>query len=126
MMTQELIEWMVSQPLIPDVSAGGMPLWDPNGGPLHADSLLGVPNPRAEDGSWDPGTFCDPWGVYSNALTWGPLNDIIVFFEPETRLVTTIEVGGQYLGTLEGNVTIDGASQAVDLTFFEEMKTQWV
>ncbi len=121
-MAQELIEWMVSQPIHPDVSAGGIPLWDDQGAPMNADALLGVPNPRAADGSWNPGTFCDPWGVYSNALTWGPLNDIIVFFEPETRLITTVEVGGQYLGTLTGNVTIDGAAQPVELRLFEEMQ----
>ncbi len=119
---QELIEWMVTQPLIPDTSSGGIPLWAEDGGPLHADSLLGVPAPRAEDGTWDPGKFCDPWGTYSNAFTWGPLNDIIVFFEPETRLVSGIDVGGQYIGTLAGSATIDGAVTTVDLVLFEEMK----
>ena len=78
-MTSELIQWMVTQPLIPDVSGGGIPLWSADGGPIHVDSLLGVPNERAEDGTWDPVKFCDPWYTYSNALTWGPLDDIIVF-----------------------------------------------
>ena len=121
-LTQELIEWMVTQPLIPDVSSGGIPLWTEDGAPLHVDSLLGVPNPRNEDGTWSPGLFCDPWYTYSNALTWGPLDDIIVFFEPETRLVSGIDVGGQYLGTLAGDTTVEGAPTNVELVLFEEMK----
>ena len=37
--------------------------------PQHADDLIG----RPEDGK-----FCDPT-VYSNALTWGPLDEVIAF-----------------------------------------------
>ena len=54
---------MVSAPVIPDVSVGGIPLLDANGEPYVVDSLLG----RPEDGK-----FCDPTYAYADAFIWGP------------------------------------------------------
>ena len=92
----ELVQRMVTQPIIPDVSVGGVPMWGPDGGPLHADDLVGLP----EDGK-----FCDPTGIYLDAFTWGPTDDIIVFFDPETRLVDGLVAYSQYLGTMQGEYT---------------------
>ncbi len=101
----ELIQGLVTQPIVPDVSLGGIPLWGADGQPLHADTLLG----RPEDGK-----FCDSSGVYSNAFVWGPTNEIIVFFNEETRLVESIAATQAYLGALEASYTkSDGSTQAV-------------
>lgn len=97
-----LIQQMVSAPVLPDESIGTVPIWDPDtGGTLHADKLIG----RPEDGK-----FCDPTGIYSNAFTWGPTQEIIVFFDDETRLVEGIMSTDQYLGTLAGTFEKDDAS----------------
>ncbi len=97
-----LLQNMVAAAILPDESVGLIPLWDPDtGGALHADQLVGLP----EDGK-----FCDPWGVYSNAFTWGPTQEIIVFFDDETRLVEGIAVTDQYLGTLSGTFEKDDAT----------------
>src|SRR6185436_16969646 len=37
-----LAQEMVVQPIVPDVSAGGLPLWAANGGALVADDLIGA------------------------------------------------------------------------------------
>lgn len=92
----ELVQQMVTQPIIPDVSVGGVPLWGADGGPLLADDLVGLP----EDGK-----FCDPTGLYSDAFTWGPTDEVIVFFDPDTRLVDGVIAYTQYLGTMEGSYT---------------------
>ena len=92
----ELIEWMVTQPVIPDVSAGGIPMWSEDGGQLHADELVG---PRSE------GKFCNPTGIYLDAYTWGPTDEVIVFFDEETKLVDGVIAYQQYLGTMEGDYT---------------------
>lgn len=96
-----LIEKMVLEPIVPDVSVAGIPLRAPDGKPLHADSLLG----RPEDGK-----FCDPTGIYLDAFTWGPTQEVIVFFNQETRLVEAIIAYTQYLGTLSGAYTDAGGN----------------
>ena len=98
----ELVQWMVTQPIIPDVSIGGIPMWSEDGGPLHADDLVGLP----EDGK-----FCDPTGIYLDAFTWGPTDDVIVFFDPETRLVDGVVAYSQYLGTMEGHFTNEAGNK---------------
>lgn len=97
-----LVQTMVTQPLIPDVSVGGIPLWRPDGTPTHADDLLG----RPEDGK-----FCDPWEVYLDAFTWGPDYEVIVLFNQQTRLVEGVIAYSSYLGTLEGSYTNDAQEQ---------------
>ena len=86
---------MVQEPIIPDKSVGGVPLWGKNGAPVVVDDLLGSP---------DDGKFCDPSGTYSNAFAYGPLNEVTIFFDPETRLVEDIQVNSAYRGTLTGKV----------------------
>lgn len=103
--TTELIQWMVTQPIIPDVSVGGVPMWGADGGPLLADDLVGLP---------DDGKFCDPTGLYLDAFTWGPTDEVIVFFDPETRLVDGVIAYQQYLGTMEGSYTNE-AGETVDI-----------
>lgn len=97
-----LIQEMVVQPIIPDVSIGGIPMWAPDGGPLLADDLIG----RPEDGK-----FCNPPGVYLDAFTWGPTDEVIVFFDPETRLVDGLVAYQQYLGSMEGGFTDDTGAE---------------
>ena len=92
---------MVVLPITPDVSLGGLPLWNPNGGPVHADDLIG----RPEDGK-----FCDPT-VWSNALSWGPTNEIVAFINEETKLVESLMATGSYLGTIGGQVHGEGWKQ---------------
>ncbi len=99
-----LAQEMVVQPIVPDVSAGGLPLWSENGGPLYADDLLGA---RAE------GKFCNPARTYSNAFAWGPTNDVVLIFNPETRLVEGVQVSQQYLGALSGSFTEGAAAVEV-------------
>lgn len=106
---EAVVQMMVQQPVIPDVSVGGVPLRAADGSPLYADDLLGK----------GPGKFCDPTGVYSNAFTWGPTNEIIVFFNEETRLVEAVDATQQYLGKLEGDYT-DGSGAKVHI----EMSTR--
>ena len=86
---------MVVEPIKPDLTLGGLPLWNPNSGPVHADDLIG----RPEDGK-----FCDPT-VWSNALSWGPTNEIIAFINEETKLVESLMATGSYLGTMDGQFT---------------------
>ncbi|MBI2377011.1 MAG: hypothetical protein HYV07_23625 [Deltaproteobacteria bacterium] len=97
-----LIQGMVTKPIIPDVSLGGVPLWNADGRPLRADDLVG----RPEDGK-----FCDPSFTYSNAFSWGPTEEVIVFFDEETRLVDFVVAYTQYLGTLSGTFTDDSGNQ---------------
>ena len=86
---------MVQEPIIPDKSVGGVPLWGEDGNPIVIDDLLGDP---------DENKFCDPSGMYANAFTFGPLNEIAVIFDEETRQVSDIQVNSAYRGTLTGDV----------------------
>ncbi len=100
-----LAQEMVVQPIVPDVSAGSLPLWDAAGGALYADDLLGA---RAA------GKFCNPARTYADAFTWGPTNDVILLFDPETHLVEEVMVTQQYLGAMQGTFTeADGTSVEV-------------
>lgn len=93
------VERMVVAPIIPDVSVGTVPLWAADGKPMHADDLLG----RPEDG-----LLCNPTTEYANAFSYGPTDDIIVYFNQETRLLEGILAYQQYLGTMEGTFTEGG------------------
>jgi hypothetical protein len=95
---------MIEEPIIPDVSVGGVPLWGENGEPILSDDLLGSP---------DDGKFCDPGVKAANAFGYGPLNEIIVFFDQETRLVEDIQVNAAYRGVLTGKVKHDGKTEEV-------------
>ncbi len=97
-----LIQTMVTKPIIPDESVGGVPIRSPDGSPLPADDLLGK---RAD------GKFCDPTGFYLDAYTWGPTEEVIVLFDQETRLVTALIAYQQYLGTLEADYTEGGVKK---------------
>lgn len=100
-----LAQEMVVQPIQPDVSAGGIPLWSADGSPVNADQLLG---PRAE------GKFCNPGGTYANAFTWGPTNEVVVVFNEETHLVDSVVLTQQYLGAMAGAFT-DAGGGAVEV-----------
>lgn len=95
---------MVEEPIIPDVSIGGVPLWSMNGEPVSADDLLGSP---AE------GKFCDPAGDFDDGFVFGPLNEIVVLFNAETRLIEDIQVNSAYRGVLTGKVMHDGKTEEV-------------
>jgi hypothetical protein len=95
---------MIEEPVIPDVSVGGVPLWGEDGQPLLADDLLGSPA---------DGKLCDPSGKYANAFAYGPLNEIIIIFDSETRLVTDLQVNTGYRGVLAGKVEHDGVTEEV-------------
>ena len=96
---------MVVQPIVPDVSAGGLPLWSEAGGALYADDVLGTR---------DAGKFCNPAGTYADAFTWGPTQDVILLFNQETRLVEGVIVTQQYLGAMQGQYTEpDGSAASV-------------
>ncbi len=98
----KLVEEMVVKPIIPDVSVGGVPMWGPNNSPLPADSLIGSPA---------DGKFCNPDGLYLDAFTWGPTQELIVFFDQETRLVDGIIAYLQYQGKMEAEYTAPGGSK---------------
>jgi hypothetical protein len=100
-----LAQEMVVQPIVPDVSAGGLPLWASNGGALVADDLIGA---RSE------GKFCNPADSFADAFTWGPTQDVILLFDEETHLVDGVIVTQQYLGAMSGGFSrADGASVEV-------------
>jgi hypothetical protein len=100
-----LAQEMVVQPIVPDVSAGGLPLWGATGGPLYADDVLGTR---------DAGKFCNPASTFADAFTWGPTQDVILLFDPETRLVEGVIVTQQYLGAMQGKFTEpDGSTSDV-------------
>jgi hypothetical protein len=104
-----LVQDMVRAPIIPDTSVGGIPLRTPEGTPQHADDLVG----RPEDGK-----FCDPT-VYSNALTWGPVNEIIAFINTETRLLESIVAYTDYLGTMDTMLPdVDDEGNAIEVPVF--------
>jgi hypothetical protein len=99
-----LIGDIVDEPIIPDVSLGRIPLWSPDGQPLHADALLGLPS---------DGKFCDATESYADAFVWGPTSEIIVFFNQETRLVEGVMAYQSYLGLMRGSVTIGETTEEI-------------
>jgi hypothetical protein len=101
----QLAQDMVVQPIVPDVSAGGLPLWSASGGALYADDVLGT---------LADGKFCNPAGTFADAFTWGPTQDVILLFDQETRLVEGVIVTQQYLGAMQGAFTeVDGSAVEV-------------
>ena len=107
---EDVIQEMVVQPIIPDVSIGGVPMWRPDGTPTHADDLIGRP---------ENGKFCDP-DVYSNALAWGPTNEVIMFIDEETKLIDYFAVTQDYKGTMGGTYTKvleDGETEEIPIEF---------
>lgn len=110
---EDLIRDIVREPIIPDVSVGGVPLRTAEGTPQHADDLIG----RPEDGK-----FCDPT-VYSNALTWGPLDEVIAFINTETRLLESIVAYSQYLGTMDTLLPdVDDEGNAIEVPIKFELR----
>lgn len=109
----EQVAKMIEEPIIPDVSVGGVPLRGPTGDPMEADELLG----RPEDGK-----FCDPGGRYANGFTFGPLQEIAVIFNEETRLVESIQVNSAYRGTLQGEVEHEGKREDVLIRTREKIR----
>lgn len=117
-LTTALIQEMIVEPIIPDVSIGGVPLWGPGDTPLPADDLLGHP---------DDGLFCDPTGVYADAFTWGPTDELIVWFDQETRLVNGIMAYQQYLGEMNATYTNgDGSTGTLKIVTREEIELDGV
>jgi hypothetical protein len=112
-----LVQEMVVAPIVPDVSVGLIPMWGADGKPLLADDLLGT----REDGK-----FCNPTGIYSDAFTWGPTDEVIVFFDPETRLVDGLIAYEQYLGTMVGTYTDNGSQVEVVVKPRERLKIDGV
>ncbi len=107
---EELNRWMVVQPLTPDVSVGGIPLWGPDGKPIPVDDLLG--------GRKD-GRFCDPSGAGDGVIAFGAQYPVLVFFNTDTRLVESVAVQSTYEGALAGAVsqkTKDDATVSTPLT----------
>ncbi len=98
------IQAMVAAPIIPDVSVGTIPLLDENGEPYVVDTLLG----RPEDGK-----YCDPTYAYADAFIWGPTQELVVVFDVDTRIVTSIIAFQSYLGSLEGVATVNGRTVTV-------------
>ncbi|MBN1962793.1 MAG: hypothetical protein JW841_17820 [Deltaproteobacteria bacterium] len=97
-LTDQVVQQMMQLPIIPDVGLGdasqvGVPLWAADGTPMNADDLIGSP---------DDGKFCYPTGVYANAYAYGPLYEIIVYFDPATKLISDIDLGSGYIGNLQG------------------------
>ncbi|MCA9525605.1 MAG: hypothetical protein KC549_04825, partial [Myxococcales bacterium] len=103
---EEMVQGMVVAPIVPDNSVGRVPIRNEDGTPTHADQLVG----RPEDGK-----FCDPT-VYSNALTWGPVDEVIAFIDTETRLLTDLVAYSQYLGNMNCSFPdVDAEGMAVDV-----------
>lgn len=95
--TDALIQTMVVEPIKPDDSLGGVPLWNGTT-PTIADDLLGA----KQDGK-----LCEPnmvarWDSYSLVFVWGPNQEIYVVFNEQTRLVETVYATMAYLGSLSG------------------------
>jgi len=99
------VQEMITAPIVPDDSIGKIPLWGEDYTPLLADSLLGSPSDSK---------FCDPSGTYANAFTFGPLNEIVVIFNEETRLIDYVYAQPGYLGALEGSAkNAEGTEQKI-------------
>lgn len=107
------IESMVSAPIVPNRSVGAIPLWDNAGQPSAVDSLVGLPS---------EGKHCNPTAESSQQMAWGPLGEVLVSFDPETRLLERIRVNHAYEGTLEGEVTHQGSPMAVRLRTGERVQ----
>ncbi len=109
--SQTVIEWMVVQPIVADTSVGGIQMWREDGSPAIADDFVGKPADLA-----NPGTdqkFCDPWVTYYiNAYIWGPSNEVIIIFDPDTRLMSGFVALPGYLGAMQGQYTTDIGSGA--------------
>lgn len=92
----DLVQRMVVAPIIPDDQAGLIKMWRDDGGPVKAEDLLGKPA---------DGKFCEPDEIFLDAYTWGPTEELIVFFNQETHLVEGVIAYEQYLGTLDAHYT---------------------
>jgi hypothetical protein len=109
-----VINGMVTQPILPDVGLAGMTLWSKEGGSVHANDLMGKP---AE------GKFCDPTGVYSDGLSWGALEEIVVIINQETKLVESMYAVAGYKGSLSGKVAgADGVEAQVVIKPRDQVK----
>ena len=104
---------MVVAPIIPDVSVGTIPLLGEDGQPYLADDLLGTP---------EMGLYCDPTGEYADAFVWGPTQEVIVFFDRETRLVDAVIAYQSYLGAMTGTVSVEGESTVITIQPRERIK----
>lgn len=108
----ELIETMVLLPIIPDSGVGHIPLWTEDNLPTVIDALFGVPE-YGLDGDGNTivtnNKFCDATYVseYYGYAYWGSDADIVVFFNPLTRLVEAEWAFGNYIGTLSGTYVED-------------------
>lgn len=120
----EFVASLTKKPIVPDASqtdaaaddtAFGLPLWKEDGSPLNADDLLGDPEQDATK-------FCQPTTEYANAFAYGPLNDVIIFFNQETRLVEGIQLGQQYQGTLEAAGTVAGVDASFELRMGQKLR----
>jgi hypothetical protein len=110
--TQQVAK-MIEEPIIPDVSIGGVPLWGEDGEPMIADDLLGTVT---------DGKLCDPGAKAANAFAYGPLNEIIIFFDSETRLVEAIQVNTAYRGVLTGKVEHDDVTDEVFIRMRDKVR----
>lgn len=106
---------IIRKDVVPDVSVGGIQLWDEEGKPVHVDTLIG----RPEDGK-----LCDPSVEAANAFAWGPYPyPLVVFFDEETRLLDQIQIGDSYLGVLKGDVrSAKGDKQEVLISTREHVR----
>ena len=107
---------LIRKDIVPDDSVGGIDLWDDEGNPISVDSLVG----RPEDGK-----LCDPTAEYDDAFAWGtpnPYYPIAVIFNPETRLIDSIQISSSYQGVMKGEVErADGESFSVLLSTRERV-----
>ncbi len=86
----QLVKRMVLEPIIPNESIGGVPMWTPDNRPMHADELIGE------------GAFCDP-AEYADGFVWGAEQEVVFLFDQETRLAVQELALTKYQGTLEGD-----------------------
>lgn len=108
-----LIEQLVTRPMQPDESLGGIPLWAPDGAPMRADDLVGNP---------EEGKLCEPSAEFADAFTWGPVNEVAVFFNPETRLITSVAALSGYQGALNASYQAEGGEVAVEVRVRERLR----
>jgi hypothetical protein len=102
----DLVEVMVKEPIIPNESIGGVPMWTADNRPMQADELL-------KEGRW-----CDP-DIYADGFVWGPLQEVVFLFDQETRLIVQELALSQYQGALAGNYTgvkADGSTGKVPVS----------
>ena len=96
------IRQMVSAPVIPDVSVGGIPLLDANGEPYIVDSLS-----RPEDGK-----FADPTYAYADAFIWGATQSVDAL-RPRNSSGECRHCFSVLSRNLEGETTLNGRSVRV-------------